>query len=106
MNTEASTEIIDHLPKIGEKVIVVDSNGIGSLATIIGESRCHELAPKLFRGYLQLPLYKGEYPENENIRCFQFDNGPVNGYLASFCIMRFNKMGGGYEFNKNVRKVS
>ena len=105
MNTEASTEIIDHLPQIGEKIIVVDSNGIGSLATIISRRRCHQLAPKLW-GIITYDIAEFDYPESETSRCFQFDNGPVNGYLASFCIMRFNKMGGGYEYNKNVRKVS
>jgi hypothetical protein len=110
MPTETELPIIDHLPELGEKVIIVDMNGGEHLATIVKRVRVMFLSPKLFgltpSYYTEERLKELDNGYQNEIRYFEYDNGPVNGYPGSFCIMRFNKMGGGYEFNKNVRKVS
>jgi hypothetical protein len=109
MNTEVSTEIIDHVPLIGEKIIVIDIKGNHHLATVISQWRCYQLEPIYWHASSDTPRYTIEEMEespNTNTRCFQYDNGPVDGHSTGICCMRFRKMSGGYEFNKNVRKVS
>lgn len=110
MNTDTKHEVIDRLPNIGERIVVLDSKGNKRLATIIPLSECMKLAPYLWvkRSFDEQTLSavreteakNNGYHEDEAIRCFMYDDK-----LTAFCIMRFNKMGGGYEFNKNIRKV-
>lgn len=102
----------DRLPELGEKIIVVDSNGHENLATVIPRSECMSLSPKLwgeekFGEDLLSCCRENEKKFKEDDVCyFKYDNDLlVNNYKASFCIMRFRKMNGGYEFNKNIRKV-
>lgn len=102
----------DRLPELGEKIIVVDSNGNEIPATVIPRSECMSLSPKLwgkkrFDEDLLSRCREHEKKFKEDDICyFKYDNDlTVNGYRSSFCIVRFREMKSGYEYNKNIRKV-